>query len=211
MSKLIGRLLVVLAFGWSGMATSALIDNGDTTIDTNTGLEWLDLTLTKNQSYNSILGGYGGYLADGYIYATSSQLCGIWGSLGDDVSNCLNLSDINSSDLLQQASATTLTTLLGATLSNRTQIGTYGMYDSGLIDSGRNGLGCIDSGSNSVCLADVSPPKASRADRWTNLDYSQESIGSWLVRSAEVPTPATIPLLGIALAALGFSRRRKFK
>jgi hypothetical protein len=42
----------------------------------------------------------------------------------------------------------------------------------------------------------------------TDLDPSS---GSWFYtgQSPEIPTPATIPLIGIALAALGFSRKRK--
>lgn len=47
-------------------AHAVLLDNGSTTIDTATGLAWLDLTLTEGQSYNSIASGFGGYVALGY-------------------------------------------------------------------------------------------------------------------------------------------------
>jgi hypothetical protein len=52
-------------------ANAALIDLGDSTVDTASGLEWLDLTLTTYQSYEDIaLNGYGGYAAAGWVHAT---------------------------------------------------------------------------------------------------------------------------------------------
>ena len=62
-------LSIALALFFSGSVQAGLIDNGNTTLDTDTGLEWLDVTLTQGESYNSIVGGFGGYAALGYTHA----------------------------------------------------------------------------------------------------------------------------------------------
>ena len=65
------------------IAHAGLIDASDSTIDTETGFEWLDLTLTRELSYDSVIGGYGGYIASGYRYATFTEVCELFGALGD--------------------------------------------------------------------------------------------------------------------------------
>ena len=53
---------------------SILIDNGTFTTDTNSGLDWLDVTLSINRSYNDVstqLGVGGDY--EGWHYATGVQ------------------------------------------------------------------------------------------------------------------------------------------
>lgn len=50
--------------------------DGKITYDDQTGLEWLDLTETVNLSYNEIIGGIGNtWIADGWRYATSEDMC----------------------------------------------------------------------------------------------------------------------------------------
>lgn len=38
-------------------------------------------------------------------------------------------------------------------------------------------------------------------------DGSDAPVGHWMVRTAQIPEPATLMLLGIGLAAIGFARR----
>jgi hypothetical protein len=66
-----------------GLAISAMVSpayslplysTGYSTYDPQTGLEWLNLSQTQGQSYNSIVGGYGGYLANGWTYATTANI-----------------------------------------------------------------------------------------------------------------------------------------
>jgi hypothetical protein len=83
------KKLLPLLFLFAGFqANATLIDNGSTTVDTATNLEWLDVTATLGESYNSVIGGFGGYIADGYSVATTSQLCVLFGALGDSIANC---------------------------------------------------------------------------------------------------------------------------
>jgi len=67
----------------SGNAQSAFIDNGLTTTDSLTNLEWLDLTQTQNFTYNQIdpellAGG----LFDGYRRATEAELNTLYTNFG---------------------------------------------------------------------------------------------------------------------------------
>ena len=71
---------VLLTVG--GLASGELLEanlhapgDGLITRDTRTGLDWLDLTETVGLSLNEILGGAGGWLADGWRYADQTQMC----------------------------------------------------------------------------------------------------------------------------------------
>ena len=68
--------LVALGFlaSASPALSTAFVDQGSSTLDTNTGLEWLDVTLTDDKSVDDFLSGYGGYLAAGYHVATWSEV-----------------------------------------------------------------------------------------------------------------------------------------
>ncbi len=53
----------------------ALVDQGGTTFDPNTGLVWLDLSYTQGISYNAILSGTGGFTtSQGYRFATQEEV-----------------------------------------------------------------------------------------------------------------------------------------
>lgn len=47
---------------------------GALSLDCNTGLEWLDLTLTQGRSVNDILNGFGGYIDAGFVVASTDQV-----------------------------------------------------------------------------------------------------------------------------------------
>ncbi len=53
------------------------------TLDTDTDLEWLNLTATANRSYLDILGGAGGYTTTyGFRYATGAEISALWQHAG---------------------------------------------------------------------------------------------------------------------------------
>ena len=59
---------------------------GNVTIDTNTGLAWLDLTITQWVPYNHIASRFGpGEEFAGYRYATTSELTNFWRNAGVNV------------------------------------------------------------------------------------------------------------------------------
>jgi len=205
----------ILFFMLANISTvnATLINNGSTTVDTVSGLEWLDVTLTTNRSYNDIfISGFGGYAAAGYQLATTVQLCGLFGSLGDTVSsNCTNNAINTDVSFISQASVNTLVGLLGATfLSGQQIISTVGIFDSGLIGSGFIGLGCINSLTVDICVVNDAPG-ASRLITWTTTAGLSSVVGSYLVRQTQTPEPTSLALMFLGLLGLGFSRRKRFQ
>jgi hypothetical protein len=68
-------LTALMIAALAGSVRAELVDRGATTYDTETGLEWLDVTATLNVSAHDILvGGYGGYVAAGWTLGTVEQL-----------------------------------------------------------------------------------------------------------------------------------------
>tara|TARA_R110001583_G_scaffold195483_1_gene374091 strand:+ start:1359 stop:2021 length:663 start_codon:yes stop_codon:yes gene_type:complete len=66
---------VTLAFSSVAFAASTnFIDNNTYTTDTISGLDWLDVTTSKDQSYNYVSGRFGaGEVYEGYRYATVTE------------------------------------------------------------------------------------------------------------------------------------------
>lgn len=84
MQKKITQVIVLAAFlGLSISAHATLIDNGSFTTDPDNGLDWLDLTQTKDMSYNYVSSrmGAGGDFA-GWRYATGAEVASLWTAAG---------------------------------------------------------------------------------------------------------------------------------
>jgi hypothetical protein len=72
--RLLGTL-VLTTWALGGTGHAELIDSGATTLDTETGLEWLDVTETLGVSaFDIIVNGYGNLVADGWGHATVEQI-----------------------------------------------------------------------------------------------------------------------------------------
>lgn len=75
----IASVLVLL----SGAVRAELIDQGRTTLDTETGLEWLDVSETVGVSPRDIIvDGYGGLAAEGWVHGTLDEIASLFEHAG---------------------------------------------------------------------------------------------------------------------------------
>lgn len=58
----------------AGSLTAAFLDHGTFSTDTNTGLDWLDVTQTTTLTYNAVLNGAGGWIKSGWRFATGTEV-----------------------------------------------------------------------------------------------------------------------------------------
>ena len=61
----------------AGASHAGLMDLGVTTLDTSTGLEWLDIDQSLGFSWQEVELGVGGFLDDEWRHATLSEICGV--------------------------------------------------------------------------------------------------------------------------------------
>jgi hypothetical protein len=82
-SRLIGASCAVVFSFISMSSQAALVDNGTVTHDTVSGLDWLDLTLSADRSYNDVSVNFGvGGDFEGYRYATETEITAFFDSAG---------------------------------------------------------------------------------------------------------------------------------
>ncbi len=186
---LVVSLFILSSFG-TGQA--ALIDQGITTLDTDSGLRWLDLTGTANRSFTDISGqlGLGGEF-EGYRYASSAEVQSFIANAGiigfQNGFNDFNFQPI--SDLLN---------LLGGPLSQSTFTTQSGGITSDISLPGlRNSINLII---NESALTGATGTFS------ISLTQTFSSMGSWLVQP--VPIPPTVWLFGSGLLGLiGIARK----
>jgi hypothetical protein len=197
----IGALGLLLAVS---PASAALIEvdlftQGDKllTLDTSTGLEWLDLTATEDESYNSIIGGFGGFItSEGFRYATEAEIAALWGQAGIvDLTGALVAVNRTGVELLLLLMGCTGNCGTGFDLYNGISAksvipGTHALSHIQLDDDGVTARAFLDPGSN-----------------FSDSDTSSE-IGSYLVRTSVIPEPCTALLLGVRLLGLAIQQRR---
>jgi len=82
---LVGLAMVSVVGGVVSTASPSranLINAGSFVTDTISRLNWLDLPATEGQTYDAVIGGYGGYLAAGWRYATSNEVSELFSHAG---------------------------------------------------------------------------------------------------------------------------------
>lgn len=200
-------------------ASAALVESdwlvaGDNklTIDTNSGLEWLDLTESTGFSMNQILAGAGGFLDMGFRYATTSEVSTLFAEA--------NVIDTGGEAVEENAAAAMdFILLFGITYQASDSSGnntfTSGYHFPDPPDTSESTIAAfvqlISFGEpplnteNGYGAAMVSALLSGNRDRATSTD------GSFLVREATyVPVPAAVWLFGSGLIGLlGMSMRMK--
>jgi len=204
----------VLAIGLLMVPASAIVierdldnpNDGFLTFDSGTNLEWLDVTLTTGQSYNSVAAGFGGFIGSGgFRFATTDEV-------GTFFTNAGLLNILGNNLILDRVAAEALVNLLGV---------------SEIIPSGNTAFFATRGWADLVPIGTQASLSSVNFNPGNNTGFAQASgstslkslalagVGSFLIRDAAisvVPLPAALPLFGTGLAIMGFiGWRRKQK
>jgi hypothetical protein len=168
--------------------------DGLITRDTDTGLDWLDLNLTLNLSYDEVAADIGVGLPAGFRYATESEVIALFAGAGVPVPSI--------SDSTAYTNAIALMDLLGCT--------GFLCDTSTEFITGTMELDAFDP-LNSVTLQVLINHTQSNVNATMLLPSPKDSAtgeaGNFLVRA--IPEPGTAALLGGGLLCLAAARRRR--
>jgi hypothetical protein len=230
------KKLLPLLFLFAGFqANASIIDNGPYTTDTESGLDWLDVTLSIDRSYDDVstqFGSAGDF--EGWRYASGLEFEQLWNNIsGVDESSPYGAEfyDIDETTF----SIDPYVAMLGDTYDAYI-VGLGGPHTSsdhawGGVDGDGKGIhqsfgiladsfydhdgvtinyylaGAYDADEYNV--DDFGDSTNARA--WAVLGgVSGASYGSWLVRGTiSVPEPSIIALFCLGLVGIGFARRRQ--
>jgi hypothetical protein len=174
------------------------------TLDTVSGLRWLDLTLSTNHSYAQILAELQpGGLFDGYRLGEGSEVTDFWENAGVDTGTSLWIP-------ANYAPIVALTALVGQTSSSGNCGSGCSFFETkGWIDNGNPPVSFSSLSAANLRWFDNDPPQT------TSVSFPQDEIGSaifsthsdsasptrgaWLV---EAPEPAAVTLGALAVGAL---------
>lgn len=188
-----------LSFLFSSSVHAALIDAGNITRDTNSGLEWLDLSETQDLSFDqvSLLIAEGGAL-EGWQFASSAQVSQLLGEAGGTGTYNGTSSDNN-------IAAPEILDLLGALDASATFRQSY-LLMSDCVPA------TLCTNRHAVLLVDNFPVGSNdyiSLIHGFSADYNSPFVGSALVRTSVVPVPAAAWLFGSAVIGLAGIKRKK--
>jgi PEP-CTERM motif len=162
--------------------------------DNSTQLEWLDLTLTKSISYDTmktLLAPGGAFY--GWRYATPDELTELFFEYDGISDGVLKYNDGTTLQFMQDLGGPTYSADNASTGFHREAI-------SGLLDV-QYGLGHADYGY--IALDNFSGSTIDPRLQGSTVDsFANFNNGHWLVRTTAIPEPASVVLLGIGMLLL---------
>ena len=190
-TRLLGVAALLILFGTGPSRASSLVDQGNNTYGPNTGLLWLDVSLTNGRAYTDVLANLNNPsdIVYGYRYATGAEVSQLFTDAGIIIASCGGCD----SSAIQN-----LITLLGPTFAPPNYQYTEG-FTADVISSSYESY---------AFLSTNGTPSSSAGYLISYL--GQERVGSFLVSTT--PLPAALPLFASGLGALGllgWRRKRK--
>jgi len=206
-------LVFVLLTGSIRTASASLISEDSAfglhtiTRDTNTGLEWVDLTLTQGQSINQVLAQLGpGQHFAGFHFASEPEVAQLF--LDGGLSSFpLGSSPTSPGDL---AAAQNLVSLLGETATVLQPDGTTVHFTQGFAPGTVPGVGPGDTYFVAWQSNNTASAHFVNVD-FANLDDTFSNVGTFLVRDSisGVAEPSTWAMLLIGFAGIGLTLYRR--
>ena len=196
----------------SGQSNAALFEadylsagDGLITMDTNSTLEWLDLSLTSGMPFANALSAYS---ADGWRYAEQNEIFAMFDS------NFTNIND-NGSTVADPGTTTYdeavhMVNMFGLTPSAPSEV-SFGWYEDADDFLRLSGVWLANGGAVAVIYRDFNNNYDEIPAAPTPRDDGYPDVGTYLVRGVSpIPIPAAIWLFGTALIGfVGFCKRKK--
>jgi hypothetical protein len=187
------KFLKIIGIGFilsvSTLANATLIDNGDYSTDTESGLDWLDWTETINMTQSEALIDFSGA---GWRVATATEAVGLIENHFEVVIGGW-----------PSAGIVSMSSVVGFNEMQSDFFGLLGLTGSSVSRATLEGFGLIGASTTDVYAGFYNTI-------YGEVGYSNPTKGVAMVKAAAVSEPAIIALFALGLVGIGFARRRQY-